>query len=379
MADTLGIGIIGCGNISAAYLRLGPLFKGMEIRGVADMNAEAAQARAEEFGTTAMGIDALLAHSEIDMVINLTIPDAHFAVTKSILEAGKHAYSEKPLVLTLEDGETLRSLGAANNLRVGCAPDTFLGGTHQMARKLIDEGAIGSVTAGSAHVMGRGMEHWHPNPDFFFLPGAGPMLDIGPYYVANLINLLGPVKRVGALTSAARDTRTILTEGPRQGEEIPVKTPTNIHALLEFHSGATVPVSTSWDVFAHRHKNMELYGTEGSLFVPDPNFFGGELLIAGKDGEIKEVDVWDHPLGVPNQDRPNGEKIANYRTAGLADMAQAIIEDRDHRCSLDRTLHGVDVMTSVLKSGETGQFVELTTTCTQPAPLGIEEAQALLK
>lgn len=378
MADTLGIGIIGCGNISTSYLRLAPLFKGLEVRGVADLNADAAKARAEEYSTNAMGIDELLSHSEIDMVINLTIPDAHFPVSKSILEAGKHAYSEKPLVLSLEDGETLRKLADEKNLRMGCAPDTFLGGSHQMARKLIDEGAIGKVTAGSAHVMNHGMEGWHPNPDFFFLPGGGPMLDLGPYYVANLINLIGPVKRVAALCSTEADTRTI-GSGDREGETVPVKTPTNIHALLEFVNGATVPVSTSWDVWAHRHKNMELYGTEGSIFVPDPNFFGGEVSLAGKDGEIKPVDLWDHPFGVPNQEHHKHGALANYRTAGLADMAQAIIEGRDHRCSLDRTLHGVDVMTSVLKSGETGQFVELTTTCTQPAPLGIEEAQALLK
>ena len=379
MADTLGIGIIGCGNISTSYLRLAPLFKGLEVRGVADLNADAAAARAAEFGTASMTIDELLGHSEIDMIINLTIPDAHFSVSRSILQAGKHAYSEKPLVLTLAEGEELRTLSAAKNLRVGCAPDTFLGGSHQMARKLIDDGAIGKVTSGSAHVMNHGMEAWHPNPDFFFLPGGGPMLDLGPYYVANLINLIGPVKRVAALTSSESSTRTIQTEGPRQGEKVPVKTPTNIHALLEFHNGATVPVSTSWDVWAHRHKNMEIYGTEGSIFVPDPNFFGGEVSLAGTDGEIKPVDLWDHPFGVPNQDHPKHGALANYRTAGLADMAQAIIEDRDHRCSLDRTLHGVDVMTSVLKSGETGQFVDLSTTCTQPAPLGIEEAQALLK
>lgn len=377
MAD-IGVGIIGCGNISAAYLRLGPLFKNLQIRAVADLNMDAAKARAEEFGVEARKVDDLLASDDVSMIVNLTIPDAHYAVTTKILEAGKHAYSEKPLVLSLEEGETLRKLAAEKNLRVGSAPDTILGGSHQLARKQIDDGLIGKITAGTCHVMSHGMEQWHPNPDFFFMPGAGPMLDIGPYYVTNLINLLGPVKRVAALTSSASDTRTIGSEA-RKGEVIPVKTPTNIHALLEFVNGATITISTSWDVWSHRHANMELYGTEGTLYVPDPNFFGGTVEFAGKDGEIKEVEGWDHPLGVPNQDRKDGTKNANYRTAGLADMAAAIVEGRDHRLSLDRAIHGVDIMTSILKSGETGQFVTLTTTCTQHEPLGIEEAQALLK
>ena len=373
----LGLGIIGCGNISAAYLRLAPLFKGLEVRAVADVNMEAAKARAAEFDTTAQSVDDLLANKDVDVVINLTIPDAHFAVTKRILEAGKHAYSEKPLVLTLEEGETLRALASAKGLAVGCAPDTFLGGAHQQARALLDQGKIGTITAGCAAVLNHGMEHWHPNPDFFFLPGAGPMLDLGPYYVANLINLLGPVRRVGALTSSAQAARTI-ANGPRNGETVPVKTPTNIHALLEFHNGATINLSTSWDVWHHKRNHFELYGTEGTLYVPDPNFFGGEIEIGHRDGSLEKVAAWDHPFGVPNQDHPQRGPLANYRTAGLADMVQAVMAGRDARCSLDRALHGVDVMTACLRSGETGDFITLTTTCTRPEALGIGEARALL-
>ena len=211
----------------------------------------------------------------------------------------------------------------AKNLRVGSAPDTFFGGTHQQARAIVDAGGIGRVTAGTAHVMSHGMEHWHPNPDFFFQPGAGPVLDIGPYYVTNLIQLIGPVKRVAALSSMASNTRTISSE-PREGETIPVDTPTNIHALLEFDQGATITLSTSWDVWAHRHEPMELYGTEGSLFVPDPNFFGGVLEQADKSGEVTVVEPWEHPFGVPNQEHETHGMLANYRTAGLADMVDAI-------------------------------------------------------
>lgn len=373
----LGIGIIGCGNISAAYLRLAPTFKGLEVRAVADMNMAAAKARAEEFNTKAQSVDDLLGNKDIDVVINLTIPDAHFGVSRAILEAGKHVYSEKPLTLTLEDGLALRDLARSKGLSVGCAPDTFLGGAHQMARAIIDEGKIGTITAGGAAVLNHGMEHWHPNPDFFFLPGGGPMLDLGPYYVANLINLIGPVKRVAALTSSASETRTISSE-PRKGETIPVKTPTNIHALLEFVSGATVNLSTSWDVWHHKRAHMELYGTEGTLYVPDPNFFGGRVELAGRDGALKEVPLWDHPFGKPNQDHPTHGALANYRTSGLADMAQAILQGRDARCSIDRALHGVEVMTACLKSGAEGTFVPMRTTCTRPEALGIAEARALM-
>ncbi|NLS04969.1 Gfo/Idh/MocA family oxidoreductase [Rhizobium sp. P32RR-XVIII] len=377
MTKELGVGIIGCGNISTTYFSLAPLFKGLKILACADINVQAAELRAEEYGVKAQTIEGLLANDEIEVVVNLTIPDAHYPVSKAALEAGKHVYSEKPLVLTLQQGEDLRRIAKEKKLSVGCAPDTFLGGAHQLARKYIDEGGIGRITSGTCNVMSPGMEMWHPNPDFFFLPGGGPILDLGPYYIANLINLIGPVRRVGAMTSMASETRTI-TSQPRNGEIIPVKTPTTIQALLEFVSGATITLTASWDVWSHRHANMELYGTEGSLYVPDPNFFGGVVEASGRDKEIKPLEAWEHPFGIFNQESPSGPR-ANYRTAGLADMAMALIDGRDARCSLDRTLHGVDVMTSILKSGEEGRFVELTTTCTQPAALGIEEAQALLK
>lgn len=376
--EKIGVGIIGCGNISAAYLKLAPTFGALEVRKVADMNMDAARARAEEFGVKAVSVDDLLAADDIDVIVNLTIPDAHFTVTKRILEAGKHAYSEKPFVLTLEEGETLRAICAEKGLRVGSAPDTWMGGAHQAARAAIDSGKVGRITSGTAHVLSPGMEMWHPNPDFFFLPGGGPMLDLGPYYVTNLIQLLGPVRRVAALCTSAWEERTITTPGPRAGEKVPVKTPTNIHALLDFHSGATITVSTSWDVFAHRHANMELYGTEGSIFVPDPNFFGGKVEIAGRDGEIKELPQPHHVFGVNNMKDGRGNDRANYRAAGLADMAQAIVEGRPHRCSLEMALHAVDVMTSVLKSGETGEFVTLTTTCDRPAAVTPAEAEKLM-
>jgi len=378
MTRTYGVGILGCGNISAAYLRLAPLFKGLEVRAVADINAEAANARAEEFGTKAQSVDDLLANPDIDIIVNLTIPEAHYEMTRRILDSGKHAYSEKPLVLTVEEGLELKKLAADKGLMVGCAPDTYLGGAHQQARRIIDDGEIGRITSGTCHVMSPGMESWHPNPDFFFRPGAGPVLDIGPYYVANLINLVGPVKRVTGFANTPRTERTI-GSGARAGETVPVSTPTTIHAVLEFENGAVITLGASWDVKAHGHANMELYGTGGSIFVPDPNFFGGELKVAGAEGDVSTVEPWDHPLGVANQDRGDKPAVANYRTAGFADMVDALETGRTPRCSLETTLHGVDVMTSILKSAELGRAIELETTCDRPLPLSPDDARAMMR
>lgn len=372
--DRLGIGIIGCGHISATYLKLAPKFRHLELRAVADIDHAAAAARAAKHNVRAESVDSLLASPDIDLVINLTVPAAHFEVTKAILESGKHAYSEKPVALRMDECRELAGIAAEAGLRVGAAPDTWLGGSHQAARREIDSGAFGRIIAGAAHVLSRGMEHWHPNPDFFYLPGGGPVLDLGPYYVANLVQLLGPVDKVAALATAPRNSR-LISSGPRKGERIPVETPTNIHALLHFRSGATVDFSASWDVWAHRQPLMELYGEEGAIFLPDPNFFGGEVESALRGGDPEPMDCGGHPFGRPN--RPDGR--ANYRAAGCAEMAQAIIENRPHRCSLELAAHSLDIMTGILRSGETGQFVEMDSDCARPEPLTAEQAESLLK
>jgi predicted dehydrogenase len=377
MTKEYGVGVIGCGNISEAYFRLIPLFNNLKVVACADLHMAAAVAKADQFGILAQEVDALLANPDVDVVVNLTIPEAHYPVSKKALEAGKHVYSEKPFVLSIEQGEDLRRIADDKGLRVGSAPDTYLGGSHQFARNLIDSGQIGKVMSGTCHVLGPGMEMWHPNPDFFFQPGGGPILDMGPYYVNNLVNLIGPVKRVVALANKAKQERTI-TNGPRNGENVPVIVPTNVHAVLEFVSGAQVALMASWDVWAHRHQNMELYGTDGAIFVPDPNFFGGKVEVAGTDREPKEVDVWDHPMTAKNYEFAWGTQ-ANYRGVGLSDMMAGIETGSDYRCSLDRSLHTIDVLTSILKSAEEGKAVDIRTTCTQPAAFGIEEARSLLR
>ena len=280
MAKTFGVGIMGAGNISSAYLKLAPLFKGLEVRGVADIIPAAAKTRAEEFGVKAMTPDEMLKNSEIDVVVNLTIPATHYQVSMDAVSAGKHAYSEKPFVLTLKEGKALKKAADSRGVQVGSAPDTFLGGAHQQVRDLIDSKKLGKITHGTTHVMSRGMEHWHPNPDFFFQVGAGPVLDVGPYYVTDLIHLIGPVKRVTAFTNSARTHRVVTTPGVAMtGKKIKVGTPTTVHGVLEFHSGAIITLGASWDTFSHGHHNIELYGTEGSVYVPDPNFFGGDVVV----------------------------------------------------------------------------------------------------
>ena len=375
--DTLGIGLIGCGNISAAYLRLAPLFRGLHLVAVADIDMQAAEARAAEFGVRADSVADILQADDIDIIVNLTVPDAHFEVSRQALEAGKHIYSEKPYVLRMNEADTLAELAEQKGLRIGSAPDTFLGGAHQTARSLIDTGSIGAVTGGTCHVMSYGMEHWHPNPDFFFRPGGGPVLDLGPYYITNLVQLIGPVRAVTAMSGAASQTRTI-SNGPRNGEEIPVLTPTTIHAVLEFASGALVTLGASWDVRAHRHHEMELYGSNGSLYVPDPNFFGGDVTVMDWDGGETIHSADSHPFGVTNMTDGGGNARANYRCAGLSDMAIAIQEGRPHRCDANMARHVIEVMTGILEAGETRRWVEMKSTCERPSHLGESEAAALL-
>lgn len=372
MTKNLGVGIIGCGNISSAYLELASLFKGYEILAVADINMDNANERAAEFDVRAHTVDELLAADDIDLVINLTIPLAHVEVSRAILQAGKHVYSEKPFVLSLAEAQELNEIATANGLRIGSAPDTFLGASHQLARKLIDAGEVGTVTSGTAIVMSHGMEDWHPNPDFFFKKGGGPILDLGPYYLCNLVQLLGPVKKVTSFTSIASKTRTI-ANGPRDGEQVSVETPTTIHALLSFECGALITLLASWDVSTHAHPIMELYGSEGTISIPDPNWFGGELSVQVGDDEAIEHS-WDHPFAVPNYE----DVHANYRGAGLADMALSILAGRAHRCGPEFATHVIEVMTAILTAGETSQVLTMSTSCLRPDVLGPDQARALM-
>ena len=375
MAKTYGVGIIGAGNISAAYLRLAPLFRNLEVRAIADILPEAAKKRAEEYKVAAQTPDELLKNSEIDVVVNLTIPATHFAITKDILSAGKHAYSEKPFVLSVEEGIQIKALAEEHKLKVGSAPDTFLGGSHQQARSIIDSGKVGRIASGTMHVMSRGMEHWHPNPDFFFQPGGGPILDLGPYYITDLISLVGPIKRVSAFTGMARAEREVTAEGPYKGTFIKVGTPTTIHAILEFHSGAIITLGASWDVASHGHHNIELYGTEGSVYVPDPNFFAGTISLTEKGSDYRAVETGGEAFGAANWPFGGPFTRANYRMLGVADLVDAAAKGREPRCSGRLAAHVVEVMESILVSAAEKRFIRVRSGVERPAPLTAADAK----
>ncbi len=371
----INVGIIGCGNISTTYMQLAPMFAGFNITACGDLNSEAADQQAREFNCRSCSVTDLLADSSIDLILNLTTPSVHFDVSAQILSAGKHVYSEKPFVLSLTEGQALQKLATANGVRIGSAPDTFLGGAHQAARQCIDSGDVGDIVGGSCCFQTHGMEGWHPNPDFFFKTGGGPVLDMGPYYVSNLVQFLGPVARVVALSGRPRATRTITSE-PRAGETIAVEIDTSVRSILEFSSGAQVSFAASWDVRTHEHNHMELYGSKKTLYVPDPNRFGEEVRCSDMESEtiISPLQV----LGKANFEDNDGTMIANYRGVGLADMVAGIQHDRPHRCNGELALHVIDTLTSLLKSAESGEFVTLKTTCERPAALNENEARKLM-
>jgi len=379
--SSLNVGVIGCGNISTIYLQNIPAYHALSVRACADARPEAAQAQASRFDVEALPVDELLAREDIDLVVNLTVPGAHFGVSLAALRAGKHVFSEKPLAVDFEEGRALVQEAEARGLLLGCAPDTFLGAGGRLARKLVDEGAVGRVLSGTAFLMSHGMEHWHPDPEFFFKPGGGPILDMGPYYLAALVNLIGPVKRVLAMSSIGFPERVVTSNSPRKGDRIAVETPTHVQALLEFASGAQVTFCMSWDVWKHGHPAIELYGTEGSLRVPDPNFFGGSVEITDRGGEWRTLDAGGLPLGAPNWRSlnwaPEAPSRANYRALGLADLASAVLRGTPHRSTGRLALHVLEVMHGILEGAATGQPTAITTTVDRPAVLPDDEAAGL--
>ena len=354
--EKVGIGIVGLGNISGAYLKAARGFPILDIRAVADLNPEAAAARAAEYGLKVVPLEAMFTDPAIDIILNLTIPRAHVEVGLRAIAAGKHVYSEKPLGIEFAQGQQLVVAARAKGLRVGSAPDTFLGGAHQTARQLIDQGAIGKPVGGTAYFMCPGHERWHPNPAFYYDVGGGPMLDMGPYYITDLVNLLGPVASVSGVATRTRDER-IVTSEPLKGTRVPVEVATHVTGSLLFASGAVVSMTMSFDVAWHRHAPIELYGEKGSLIVPDPNYFGGKVELGAASEDWREIPV----------ERAYAD--GNYRILGLADMAQAIRQGRPHRASGELAFHALEVMEAFQKSSDSGAAVAIASRPNRPAPL----------
>lgn len=358
MADArIGVGIIGCGTVSSTYIRNFPRFGALKLVAVADIEPLKAASKAAEHGSArAMTVESLLSAPDVDIVLNLTVPAAHHEVSLAALLAGKSVYSEKPLALNVADGRDLVATAAARGLRLGCAPDTFLGSGQQTARILVDEGAIGRPFAATAFRLNHGMEHWHPTPNFFYQRGAGPLFDIGPYYLTALANLLGPVARVAGAVTTAMVERPIPI-GPTAGRTISVETPTHVAALLTFASGAVASTINSFDVWGSELPRIEVYGTEGTLSVPDPNSFGGPVRLKKWD-----ADDWvEIPLVRGHAEESRG--------VGLADMAAAMLTHSPHRASGQLGLHVLEIMESVLSAAHDAVVLELQTETVRPEPL----------
>lgn len=369
--NDLGVAIVGCGNISTIYMLNIPKFNGVRLVACADLRPEVAKAQADKFGIEAAAIDDLLKRDDVDIIVNLTTPLAHFDVSHAALTAGKHVFSEKPLTVEAEHAKRLLNEAQERGLEVACAPDTFLGAGGRLVREIVDAGKVGRILTGTCFLMSHGMEHWHPDPEFFFKRGGGPVFDMGPYYLAALVGLLGPVAKVRSITSTGFPERIVTSEGPRKGQSIAVETPTTAMALLSFANGTDINFCMSWDVWRHGHPPIELYGTEGSLRIPDPNFYGGEVQFTDRGGEWQIIASHDKPLGAPNWpvDKP---AMANYRGFGVAELAQAVRNGVRPRASGLFAAHIVEIMDAILQAGSSGDAVVLSTTLERPEPLSDE-------
>jgi predicted dehydrogenase len=363
--ETTGIGIVGCGNISSIYLQNCGRLEGIEVRAVADLDQKKARSQAEKHNVpTVCSVEEMLRMDQVQIVLNLTPPPAHASLAQAALHAGKHVYVEKPLAVTREQGQEILELAWQKDLRIGCAPDTFLGAGLQTCRKIIDDGLIGKPIGATAFLTCHGHESWHPSPEFYYKPGGGPMLDMGPYYLTALVSLIGPVRSVTGTTAITFPQRTITSE-PLKGARIDVEVPTHVAGIMEFDQGAVGTILTSFDIWAANLPRIEIYGTEGSLSVPDPNRFGGPVLLrTAGDSEWIERE-----LVLPYD--------ANSRGVGLADMASAIRNERPHRASGQLGLHVLDIMQSIHEASDNRQHKTLETTVTRPDPLpqGLKENQ----
>lgn len=352
MGLPLRVGIIGVGKISEQYLANLPTFPGLRLVAVADLNQERAQQVADENGVRALSVDALIDDPEVDAVLNLTIPAAHVEIGTRALKAGKHVFAEKPLGLDPAEAEGMLDLAEELGLRFGSAPDTVLGTGVQTARQTLDSGVIGEPIAAQVHWAAPGHERWHPAPEFYYQPGGGPLLDMGPYYLTALVHLFGPVVRVSGLATRSDRPRTI-ESGPRAGTPIPVSIDTYVSALLEHANGVTSTVTVSFETWRTRAPKFEVFGTEGTIAVPDPNMFSDPVEVAVRDEEWRVV---------PD----SAGCIDTGRGVGLADIADAIEEDRPHRASGRLALHVLEVMDAVLRSSDEKAVVEIRSTVERP-------------
>ncbi|BBH24726.1 oxidoreductase [Paenibacillus baekrokdamisoli] len=357
------VGIVGCGNISHIYFTNLKNYPEIDLVAAADLDLARAQQRAEEFGLAkAYTVDQLMADPEIEIVVNLTIPKAHASVCLQALEAGKHVYVEKPIVVTREEGKKVLKLAEEKGLRVASAPETFLGGGIQTCRKLIDDGAIGTPISAAGFMICGGHESWHPDPEFYYEIGGGPMFDMGPYYLTAFVTLLGPIRRVTGSAVISYPERTITSE-KKKGKKITVETPTHLAGVLDFQNGAVGTLITSFDASAGTSlPNIEIHGSAGTLLVPDPNGFGGTVKLRPAGGEWEEIAL------------THGH-TDNNRGIGVADMARAIRDGGQHRASGAMAYHVLEAMHGIHDASRDGKHYTMESTCERPEPMPALETQ----
>ena len=380
----LKVGLVGCGHIAETYFRSQKYFNNIEIISCADINAEASKKCAQEYNIEAQEVDDLLIDKKINIVLNLTTPQAHYEIIKKTLLAGKHSYCEKPLSTNYDHGAELLQLANDNNLYIGNAPDTFLGGKAQLARQLIDQNEIGDIKLGAINFAFPGVQSFHPEPESWFKKGGGPVIDMGPYYFTALVNLLGPAKCVRAKATKVYDYRTIET-GPKKGDKFEVEIPTSIIGSIEFKNSAVIQFFLSFDVINHQRNHIELYGTKGSMIVPDPNMFGGSVFSSySESGEWKEYSSSNMLIGKTNifnkSVRSNEQpEVANYRGVGLSEMIDAIENKRTNRCNGELSLHVLDMIDSTINAAINGAEQDLRTNCARPMVFSENEIKQLMK
>ena len=385
MNKVFKIGLIGCGHIAETYFRAEKYFNNIKIIKCADINEKASKRCALNFGIKSVTVNELLKDKQIEIILNLTIPKAHYQISKKALINGKHVYSEKPLAINLNDGKKLLKISKKKKLYLGNAPDTFLGGGIQKSKELVEKNIIGNVKLGNAVFAFPGIQSYHPNPEPWFAKNeGGPVIDMGPYYITALVNLLGPAKKVTGTIIQGQKYRTIGI-GPKKGKKFKVECPTTYLSTITFKNNSVIRLTLSFDVIAHQRNHIELYGEKGSMIVPDPNMFGGSVLTCNKLGDNwKEFKTTKMPLGRINirtqSSRANETPTnANYRGVGLSEMAYSIENKRKHLCSGEISLHVLDIITSIMKAARSGKIQYINTFCAKPKKFSKLDIKKLLK
>ena len=379
------VGLIGCGHISETYFRAEKYFNNIKIVKCADINHANALKCAKTYKIKALSVKDILKDQEVEIILNLTIPKAHYQVAKKSLLNGKHVYSEKPMAINFKDGLDLVKIAKKKKLYIGNAPDTFLGGGIQKSKELVEKNILGKISLGNAIFAFPGVQSYHPNPEpWFAKKEGGPVIDMGPYYLTALVNLLGPAKKVTGSIMEGVKRRTIGI-GPKKNKTFKVECPTTYLSTIQFENGTIIRLTLSFDVIAHQRNHIELYGSKGSMIVPDPNMFGGSVYVCNKLGDPwKEYKTNKMHLGKINirsqSSRANESPTnANYRGAGLAEMAYSIENKKINKCNGELSLHVLDIIQSTMKACKTNKPQVIKTTCKKPSLFQTKDIKKILK